>query len=326
MHYTLFFNWPFNRPDKSLFSRYHAALLREFNTWEPSDQLLITGIYLGSGWAQTYPKALLLDMSGTLKKTLKLQESAEFSIEISPFEIESSLVAAWSRAGINRIVIRIDCDRDHLMDFSIVENMISTARGYIKNIAVDFYVSSVSKKTYKHIKRISTLPISHVSLYARDMTEAFISFYNYTKEIVQQNNFFPYEWLHFTKPGCSSIYATHQTSRKPNKGFGVAACSFDGINRTKNTHEIDSYIKHMEENKAAYEFQETLTNDELYLETLMMQLRTSKGIEKKLLHHSSLRQVQELVQQKLLIDHGKTIGYTNRGFMLENQILAKLIR
>lgn len=311
MQSSVFINWPLGRSGHSLALSYQKALSREIERGAPCLQEPIESLYMAAPCADALGIECLLDTSGTLLKTVTFFAGAECSLEIGQGAISLQQAASWKHAGINRIVIHYN--KDSLVHIEQLRKNINTIARYIKNISVDIYTASAST-----VRAVIALPITHISLYT-------IAGFSQAKKEIEEAGFISYEWQHFALPGFQSRHALTYWNRKPYKGFGAGACSFDGTIRTKNSGDIKRYIACAQDDQSLYEYEEKLSDQEIYFEKIMIGLRRPQGVCKKIISPETEKKMNDCIESGLLVDCGATIRYTDRGFLIENQVLTQII-
>ena len=343
--------------------RYNKALCREIEgflaTYEGSCEL--DTIFLGGGTPSTYPDNLLLDMSGTLRKTLILKEDGEFTIEINPGTVKKEQLKVWRTAGINRLSIGVQSLKDHVLQklnrqqtAADVYRLLSYASDQFSNISVDIILGlpGVSDEEWKQLVRtVVTWPITHLSVYFLTVHEntqlyfkvqanrmelpsddTMIDLYYWTIDYLQEHGFEQYELSNFAKPGYESKHNMVYWDRKPYKAFGLGASSFDGKNRFQNEKSLMRYLECVEKGTDTMTFCETVTPEQAHLEKLMLGLRRRSGVrwavaledlsESKQYRFKGV--VASLKERELLREHGDRLFLTRAGLVVENEILTQL--
>jgi oxygen-independent coproporphyrinogen-3 oxidase len=311
MQKSIFINWPLGRSNDLLLREYQTALCLEIERDSSYFKQPIETLYLAAPRANGVGIKCLLDTSGTLIKTVTFAEHPEYSLEIGQIPLLESEVAAWQHAGINRVVIQYN--EDSLVHIEQLRKNVDTITRYIKNISVDLYTACANT-----ISIVSALPITHISLYT-------VTDFSSAKKIIEDAGFVSYEWQHFARNGFASKHALNYWNHGLYKGFGAGACSFDGECRTKNSDAIQDYLDCIQRNQLSYSYEERLSAQEIYFEKIMMGLRKPQGVCKQLISPETKERMDDLIVNGFLIDRGETVGYTDRGFLVENEILTQII-
>lgn len=372
---SLYIHWPFCpyrchfcpfvalAGHEQFMERYNKALCREiedFLTTYKGTRKLDT-IFLGGGTPSSYPDNLLLDMAGTLRKTLTFKEDGEFTIEINPGTVQKEQLNIWRTVGINRLSIGVQSLKDHVLQklnrqqtAADVYRLLSYATDQFSNISVDIILGlpGVNNEEWKQLVRtVVTWPITHISVYfltvhentqlyfkvqANRMElpsdETMIDLYYWTIDYLDSYDFQQYELSNFAKPGYASKHNMVYWDRKPYKAFGLGACSFDGTNRFQNEKSLMRYLECVERGEDITSFCETVNSEQAHLEKLMLGLRRRSGVP----WHCALedlsasqqeqfkKSVMMLKKKALLREEDDRLFLTRAGLVIENEILMQL--
>lgn len=349
----------------SYMERYHKTLKAEIELFakEQEKKAVVETIFFGGGTPSTYPDHLLLDMSAILRSTYAISEHAEISIEVNPGTVHDGQIQLWKDIGINRLSIGVQSLNDKVLhnlnrhqSATDVIRLIDNAHPLINNISIDLIIGlpGISVAEWKSlINTVVTWPITHISIYfltihegtalyfrvkKNDVTlpvdEAIVDLYLWTVDELAQHGFEQYEISNFGKHGFTARHNQVYWSQKPYKGFGVGACSFDGASRFQNKKDLFKYLAAVEQADAIVEFEEQLTDDQKFLELLMLGLRQKKGILLTTLlegcktsQRSDVQQtINELVETNYLNYEKGYVRLTPSGLAVENEIIVRLSR
>lgn len=343
--------------------QYHNALKKEIQSYAASfSDYSIDTVFFGGGTPSTYPDALLLDTFDTLSKSFNFHVGTEVSIEVNPGTVRTEQLQIWKDAGINRISIGVQSLKDAVLQklnrhqtAEQVFSLLDRASKVFDNISIDLILGlpEVTPDEWKDLlKRVVTWPIKHVSVYFLTVHEdtplyfkvktqrislphddEMVDLYQWTRLFLAENGFEQYELSNFGKAGFESKHNTVYWDRKPYKGLGLGACSFDGSSRFQNDKNLMRYIEGVEKGKDITAFCETLSREQVHLERLMLGLRRKKGVvwdDAIELISVSKRQefkdsIDQFMQQGLLVKEGETIRLTPQGLVVENEIISQLI-
>lgn len=347
---------------------YHHALKKEicdFSLSQADHQSFVPlkTIFFGGGTPSTYPPNLLLDMFDTLYKRYTFHESCEISIEVNPGTVTAEKIKLWKDVGINRISIGVQSLDDNLLKklnrhqkASDVYQLMEWAVPIFDNISIDLIIGlpGVTVQDWqKLIETIVTWPIKHVSLYllmvhedtplyfgvkskriALPADEDVVDTYLWSIERLARQGFEQYEISNFSKDGYHSQHNSMYWQRKPYKGFGLGACSFDGASRFQNDKNLMNYLKGVQAGYDITILHEKLTSHDVWLETLMLGIRQIKGVNMKILLESlsvdQQRAFNELVidceREGLLVRDNDHVKLTPRGRAVEQEIATRLAR
>lgn len=347
----------------SFMERYHRALVKEIKEFASkcSEKITLDTIYFGGGTPSTYPDDLLLDMFGILKELFVFDEKIEITLEVNPGTVRFEQLALWKKLGINRISIGVQSLNDtvlhklnRLQKASDVYSLLENAPNYFDNISVDVILGlpDISRDEWEQLlAKIVTWKITHLSMYIleiHDTTPLFfnvaskkvtlpcdddvVNAYHWSRDFLAQHGFTQYEVSSFARMGKESRHNTTYWERKPYRGFGLGACSFDGTSRLQNEKNLLKYLENSEHDKYQPVFTETITKDQIYAEKIMLGLRRIKGVcweeisidlsdERKAKLKTTISLLQE---QKLIIESNGILQLTPAGLTVENDIITRL--
>lgn len=342
---------------------YHHLLCKEITLFaQKNPDLTIKTIYFGGGTPSTYPINLLLDMSGRIRGVFNIDQLEEVTIEVNPGTVALEHMDAWIDAGINRLSIGVQYDDkvvlSRLNRHQTVEDvykLFAQAEHKFENISVDVMLGlpGVNVHQWKNfMKRVVAWPIKHLSLYClmvHENTPLFFKvqrneitlldeklcarLYCWSVKFLQKHGFYQYEVSNFARPGYESRHNNVYWDRKPYKGFGLGACSFDGKRRFTNDSNFMRYKRAIEEGQEPIVYSEELTAEQIRLEKIMLGLRRNMGIDyRSLMENVSLEKSQKMqvkisnmCKAGLLEQHDDVVRLTPEGFVVEQEIIAQLI-
>lgn len=344
--------------------QYHAALKKEIISFaqDQSQRLSINTIFFGGGTPSTYPNNLLLDMLGILRKEYDLLPSLEMTIEVNPGTVKPGQLAVWKEGGINRLSIGVQSLNDHILkglnrhqSARDVRNLLDEAHHLFENMSIDLILGlpGISEIEWKQmLEEIVTWPIKHISVYfltvhehtqlyykvaSKQITlpvdDTIVDLYYWTRSFLMEHQFLQYELSNFARPGYESKHNSAYWDRVAYRGFGVGACSFDGKSRFENEKNLMLYLQKAELGAdAVIKNRESLTNDQIYLEKIMLGLRRSRGIPDHELTANLTLKKEKIIRERLHLlkqegfihQESDSWKLTAAGLAVENDILARL--
>ena len=343
---------------------YHKALVAEilqFAQKYGQKQELET-VFLGGGTPSTYPDDLLLDMSGKLKDVFSFGILPEVTIEVNPGTVRDEQLNVWKQAGINRLSIGVQSLKDSVLhDLNRKQSkrdvfvLLDKACVVFDNISIDLIIGlpNMTEAEWKElIATVVTWPINHISIYfltvhedtplyfrvntqklALPPDDAIVDLYVWTINALADHGFEHYELSNFAR---SNFYSRHNSvywDRKPYKGFGIGACSFDGKKRFQTEKNLLTYIKAMNNGDEITIFEETLNPHQEHLERVMLGLRRKQGHRVDALcmvgdreHLQRFEQeIERMIAQSLIIRcDDDYIALLPKGFAVHHGIVTKL--
>ncbi|MCL4229078.1 radical SAM family heme chaperone HemW [Candidatus Dependentiae bacterium] len=342
---------------------YYQALIAEIEYFvhQCGRKMPIDTIFIGGGTPSTCPEPLLLDMFGKLRTWFDIVPGAEISIEVNPGTVNQSKLAVWKEVGISRLSVGVQSLNDEvlkklnrLQSKDDVYQLLPQAKALFDNLSVDLIVGlpGVSNDEWrKTVNEVASWPITHVSVYflsihentplyfgvkAQKITlpceDEVVDLYYWTSQTLKNNGFNQYEVSSFARPGYECKHNIVYWERKPYKGFGLGACSFDGARRFQNQKNLSLYLHEIHQQKESIIFSEKLTRKQIYLEKIMLGMRRSTGIALSTLlegltqgeQDKLTEEITRLRDNNLIILHNDHIILTVAGLAVENEIVVKL--
>ena len=261
-------------------------------------------VYFGGGTPSVIDAKLIAGCMNRLRECYSLAEGAEVTIELNPGTVDAEKIGAYKRAGVNRFSIglqtAIDAQLEELgrvhtaADFLHACDLIGDA-----NKSADVMIG-LKNQTAADVQKSIDLAlqggVSHISMYAltpEDGTpiytdylngelpdgDAVAALYDGARRCLAEKGFARYEVSNFAKPGFESRHNLNYWRRGEYIGFGVDASSFMGGRRFTNTRDLDEYIKCILSNYYPVVADEAIGEEEAKFETVMLALRTAKGID-----------------------------------------------
>ncbi len=342
---------------------YHRILCKEIelfaSQYNKKNAAPIKTIFIGGGTPSLYPLPWIKELFDTIKQHFSIAQNSEITIESNPTDITEERLDAWRECGINRLSTGVQCLDDAVLlklnrrqRITDVERTLRIAPKYFDNISVDLILGlpDISAAAWiEIIKTAVTWPIQHMSVYFLTIyektplafaiqkghttlmnDETMVDLYEQTIQILEQHDFEQYEISNFAKPRFQSIHNQTYWDRKPYKGFGIGASSFDGQTRSTNTKNLNVYLK--TEGQELSE-RELITPKQALLELLMLGLRQKKGLD---LHcvvyflnsnqkEALEKNIHQLKSQGLIEQENTTIRLSSKGWAIENEVIVRLL-
>ncbi len=320
-------------------------------------------VYIGGGTPSTWPDELMLDMSGKLNDIFDMTRVSEFSLEANPGTVRKEQLSLWKQCGINRLSIGVQSLNDAVLaslnrnqKVEDVYTLLGWCENFFENVSIDLIIGlpGISEDAWKKmIHEIVTWNIKHISMYFLSIHEntplytrllknelelpiddPIVDLYHWSIETLELHGFEQYEVSSFAKAGYRSQHNQVYWDRKPYKGFGIGACSYDGNTRFVNDKNVVRYCSAMKNGESAIVEREVLTPEQIVLEKVMLGLRRMDGLVVQDLvdimsaevAHKFLAKVAFFEQEKWLRCDGNKIYLTQRALPIENEIAVKLLQ
>ena len=342
---------------------YHQTLLAEIAGFASQyNKPAIDTIFIGGGTPSLYPLPWLEELFQTLKNSFNLASCTEITLESNPADIDEEKLECWQEVGINRLSVGVQSLDDAVLlklnrrqRASDVQRVMKIAPKYISNLSVDLILGlpDVTPAMWEYtIEQAIGWPIKHLSMYFLTIHEKtplyfnvergavtlpdenyIVDLYEYTVKKLATAGIMQYEISNFAKDAYESLHNKAYWLRKPYKGFGVGASSFDGSGRYINTNNLVSYLKSFQNNDCIVPCtSEILTIKQAQLEHLMLSLRQKTGLDlhgmvylfddnKLAALKSQLPVLEKAGLINVINDH---VYLTLKGMVLENEVVLRL--
>jgi len=283
------------------------------------------------------------------------------SIEVNPGTVRSEQLELWKTVGINRLSIGVQSLKDSVLHSlnrhqkaRDVTWVIEQAHTLFPAISVDLILGlpGVTQEEWKTIiHTVCSWPLKHISVYFLTVHEEtplyfkvktkkvtlptddiMVDLYYWTRDTLASYGFEQYEMSNFARPGYHSRHNSVYWNRKPYKGFGIGACSFDGHARSQNEKNLMKYLEGVEQGSSITAYVEYLNKEQEHLEKLMLSLRRTKGaswellLEDLSLHEQARfkKTMAWLLDHKFVVEHDGRLQLTPIGLVVENEIITQL--
>jgi len=344
---AFYIRWP-DQLDSKYAEQYSCALLKELESYITMLPLRteLSSIFM-SGSSHDNCLQWLLDMVGILKTRLCISHTAEVTLEVlrgmitgrsRTGQLRENELLELAQAGINRLSF----DTTVLGSFQEIYVLVQKARPYFKTISVDMYLEDYDENT-DIMNDLICLPIQHISVYFdRDIPEKAArgavwenSMRTYTKlvKILKKMGLRQYTTYNFALPGFESQHDAIYNERKPFRGFGVGAWSFDMVSRFQNSENVDDYCWRIAHHNTAVVYEEDIDARQMWIEKIMGGLGRVDGISYQEIGQAlDERQKTALNEQITVLKRAGLVciddGYvklTRKGRFLENEVITRLI-
>ena len=343
-------------------ARYVDALICEMESAHNKIRdTVIDTVYIGGGTPTALPSPLLCEI---LRETQRfnISQDAEITVEMNPGRKHNDmrvLLHDLKTHGVNRLSIGLQAWQDNLLtsikrthtaqDFT--QTMQAARAAGFDNISVDLMfalpgqtldhwresIAQVISHGARHISAYSLTPAENTPLWSDleagkihlpDDTTDRAMYHDAIKQL-SAAGYNHYELSNFAKPGYESRHNTSYWLRKPYRGLGLGAHSFDGKTRWHNATNMTQYLN----SPTFREDTETLTQQDAMAEAMILGLRMTKGVCQhgfKETFGISLREcfgkeLEKLQSRGLLANTGDRIALTPLGLDLANQVFGAFI-
>jgi oxygen-independent coproporphyrinogen-3 oxidase len=306
-------------------------------------------LYFGGGTPSVLPLSCLTRILLALEEVGHGGPYQEFTMEVNPEDlVEKGLpyVESLKTLGVNRISMGIQSLDDDLLRWMNRRHNAENAKkafrmvreAGFKNISVDliFGLSNLSNEAWeKTIDEVLELGPEHISCYQLTVEgdnvlahrlengeyeeatdEVCRAQYDFLCAKLSAAGYLHYEISNFAKPGYEAVHNGGYWSRRPYVGLGPSAHSFSGRGRCWNSPELTGYTL----------TRESLSVEDEKVETLMLALRTSRGVDAEFLEANCLREnISRLCAAGALVKEGRRYRIPEDHFFVSDEIIRELI-
>jgi len=306
-------------------------------------------LYFGGGTPSVLPLSVLTRILLALDEAGQGGPYREFTMEVNPEDIVEKgpgYVESLRALGVDRISIGVQSFDDSLLRWMNRRHDAARAReafrivreAGIGNISIDliFGISHLSDAVWEAtVDEAVALGPEHISCYQLTVegesalaemvadgryTEADDALcrrqYDMLCRKLAAAGFRHYEISNFARPGYEAVHNGGYWDRRPYVGIGPGAHSFQGSTRSWNSKSLRNWTRTTE----------TLSAEDALVETVMLSLRTDKGIDAAFLHgNCSKEDIGRLVESGALVRVGNRYRIPEDRFFVSDEIIRELI-
>lgn len=344
--------------NKTLVKRYLAHLINDIKTFKrPVENTgLLSSIYFGWWTPSILNKDELKEILDTLKNKFWFEKDIEITLETTPKNIIQENIFSWEKLWINRISTWIQAlNNNTLREISrdkkeIILNWLEIIKNSkIKNISVDFIIWLPHVKSWEILKDIKYVlenydNIKHISVYMLEdyyvenkddsnfekikypttwknlwiKEEDYLKEYLEIKKYLETMWFFRYELSNFAKTWYECKHNKSYWNHSENVWFWLWSHSFIWGKRYAYKDDFLGYYDWK------LEYEEDLSKNDIFLEKLMFQIRTS-WISKEIYEKLNQNKITELIKSWLLEIKNENLVITDNWISLIDKIILEII-
>lgn len=321
--------------------KYLSALEQEIGEKITKKQKINT-LYIGGGTPSALEINELKQLQQIIAKFFVFDTEYEFTFECNPDDISVEKMELLTAMGVNRISMGVQVLNDQLLTnlkrkhtVSDVKKAIEIAQKYLRNISCDF-IFNLPEQTMSDLEAsialIEEYKLTHVSYYGLILEENTIldtqeyelqdedneaSWYYYLQEKLTELGYIQYEISNYArKEKFTSKHNLAYWQQREYYGFGLGASGYEKNLRYTNTKSLQHYLKNPMEKL----FIEEINLSDLNEEKILLNLRTSYGIEKAFIEQNQLT-----ISDKYFEQIGENIRIKSDYFYLSSEIIVDLL-
>lgn len=301
----------YSTTDIALIDAYIQALAGEMRLYRQQFPLFDT-LYIGGGTPSVLNKIGFEALFRHLRDTFSFAADAdsEVTVEINPADYDPDMFSFLRHLGVNRLNIGVQSFDDHILSFlgrrhnarEAKTALDAACRAGFRHLGLDLIYGVPGQNMdswLADLRHATAFPVDHLSCYqltleretplgTRFQNDEFdlpdektqLDFFRKTSEYLTCSGYLHYEVSNFAKG--SDAMARHNRKywdHTPYLGLGPAAHSFDGKKRWWNRRSLALYLNDREQGLSPLEEEETLTAEQLRMETLFLGFRTARGVD-----------------------------------------------
>ena len=308
----------------------------------------IDTIYIGGGTPSLLSGGKMAALLESVQRCFSLEPGAEITSEANPGTLTAQKLADYRRAGVNRLSIGVQAFDDRLLSVLgrihsclQAEEAVSLARDAgFENISLDLMFGlpgQTPSDWLNTLERAVSLPVRHLSCYSlivEDGTpmkrlfeqtpqifpadETVLTMQHDATRFLAAHGFSRYEISNYALPGSECRHNMAYWLRSDYLGVGCAAHSLMDGERFANPDSLAAYFRGERGSS-----REVLTDQDVYEETVMLGLRTCRGIPARVLKNQSA--VNRLLAAGLIRVRDGFVSVTEAGADVLNAIIVELI-
>jgi putative oxygen-independent coproporphyrinogen III oxidase len=310
-------------------------------------------LYLGGGTPSLLPERDLENLLFHLRTHFVFSVDTEFTVEANPDDITSGKLAVLRDLGVNRISLGVQSfdggdlrflKRRHTAEQAEKAIELFKAAGFAK-VGLDLMYGlpgQTESSWMKTLERAMSYTPEHLSCYQltihentpfRELQakgeinppgeEKESALFVLTSAFLRERGYLHYEVSNFARGEENLCRHNLKYWRfAPYLGLGPSAHSYQDGARWWNLRDLEGYCRALAEGKPPVAGSETLTPEQVYLETILLGFRTRDGVDREILRdRPGTKEVLRHLQQAGLVEivEGKVVP-TIKGFLVADSL------
>ncbi len=318
-------------------------------------------VYLGGGTPSLLEAEDLGRILETARSTFRFRSATRLYLEANPEDADADALAAWRELGFSTLSLGVQSFDDQALDFLGRRHTGDQARQAVeRSLAAGFESVSVdliyglpgqSLEVWRQtVEEATALGPQHLSCYEltihdktgfgrrrargqlRELPDASqAELFLLTHDRLRDAGYPAYEISNFaSRPEHRSRHNMKYSDHTPYLGLGPSAHSFDGRRRWWTERTLPRWEARIRAGERAEAGRETLTDEQLATEALMLGLRTTDGVDLEVLERrydvdlaeKNRPLIEDLVAQEQLRAEGARIIPTLGGWLVADRLAA----
>jgi oxygen-independent coproporphyrinogen-3 oxidase len=349
--------------DASSAAAYQDALLREIALLAPEARgAAFDSVYLGGGTPSLTPARELARLLDSLREGFAIVAGAEVTLEANPEDVSPAAARDWAAAGVTRVSVGVQSLDDRELeavgrrhDAAAARRALRTVAGAGLSISGDL-ILGLPEQTPESFRaslgELSRSGAGHVSIYLLETDKSkateedrrlhpsrYLSddlqadLWLEMGETLAREGFSHYEISNWARPGQQARHNVKYWKRVPTLGLGVSAHELWGGRRRANVSALPRYLEELAAGRRPIAMDAAVSPEEGARERLVLGLRLSEGVP--------AREVEDFIRAggdptlaedyaswrdgRLLEEASGRLRFTERGFLVSNEILCRFV-
>ncbi len=346
------------KADEFIFGLSHEAA-RYKNEFSNSS---FNSIYLGGGTPTVLSPGQIMLLVRIIREHFPIDESVEFTVEANPNTVTGDKLSLLLEQGVNRLSLGVQSFSDEILQTlgrlhtgEQAADAFRLARSIgFGNISVDLIFGipgQTAVEWEETLEATLALKPEHVSAYSLSLDhgsqfmreseagrftmpddEVIAAMYERAVQTLNNAGYGHYEISNFSMPGYECRHNLNYWDRGEYLGLGPGAWSFISGRRYSNIADTTEYSQRLSSGRSTIDTQETIGPEPSAMETVLLELRTMKGLDllrfEREYGTDVLRRLENnavpLRDAGLLCVTDGLLRLTERGILLADEALARL--
>ena len=335
---------------------YLAALKKEAGRYRGTR---VDTVYIGGGTPTYLNTNRIRSLFSIISANFLVAHDAEVTIEANPATFDLEKAKVLHESGVNRVSLGIQSFNDKYLKylgrphgraeaFSSFEILRRTG---FRNVNLDLIYSlpgQTSGEIRNDVKELLSLGSEHISLYTLSICEGSEFYkrrveptleeeqaqhYRLVVRQLKQKNLDHYEVSNFSRDGYACRHNLNYWRGGNYIGLGVGAHSHKDGHRFWNNPDVETYITMVAKKNCAKAGEEKLSLQERFMETLLIGLRLTEGVQihelesrfRTKLTGEKAATINDLIKHGLLVKEKGRVKATRTGILVLDEVCARLI-
>jgi oxygen-independent coproporphyrinogen-3 oxidase len=348
--------------DEGSRSAYLSAVAREAELFpRREDEPAYDALYFGGGTPSLLPPAELARLTARLTARFPLEAGAEVTLEANPDDVDAGKAATWKAAGVNRVSVGVQSLDDRELAGVGRRHDARQARAALETLAAEGFSLSAdlilglpeqTPESFRASLAGIAGVVDHVSLYLLETEKS--------KEIEEDRRRRPqrylsddaqaelwleagerlaaaghshYEISNWARPGRRARHNVKYWTRTETVGLGISAHELWQGRRRANVSAIPTYLEAVAAGRRPTALDREVGAEEARREEIVLGLRLAEGVPSGFVaawiaENGDPRLAEDWEAWKeagLLVEEKDRARFTERGFLLSNDVLCRFV-